>query len=78
MTQIIDGKRISSEIKDELAAKVAAYKENGHVASPGFRPAQIQNSPEHNYWIDSKEHYEFGFDDEEFVKELWNKRDGTE
>ena len=58
--------------------RVAAYKENGHVASPGFRPAQIQNSPEHNYWIDSKEHYEFGFDDEEFVKALWNKRDGIE
>ena len=30
MAQIIDGKKISQEIKDELKEKVAAYKEKGY------------------------------------------------
>lgn len=52
MTQIIDGKKISGEIKDELAAKVAAYKEQG--VNICLAVIQVGNDPASSVYVGNK------------------------
>lgn len=52
MAQIIDGKKISQEIKDELKAKVAAYKENGVEAA--LAVIQVGNDPASSVYVNNK------------------------
>lgn len=52
MAQIIDGKKISGEIKDELAAKVAAYKEQG--VNICLAVIQVGNDPASSVYVGNK------------------------
>lgn len=52
MTQIIDGKRISAEIKDELKAKVAEYKEQGINIT--LAVIQVGNDPASSVYVGNK------------------------
>ena len=52
MTQIIDGKRISGEIKDELALQVAAYKEKGIGIC--LAVIQVGNDPASSVYVGNK------------------------
>ncbi|MBQ8821026.1 MAG: bifunctional methylenetetrahydrofolate dehydrogenase/methenyltetrahydrofolate cyclohydrolase FolD [Lachnospiraceae bacterium] len=50
--KIIDGKRISAEIKDELKAKVAAYKEEGVEIT--LAVIQVGNDPASSVYVGNK------------------------
>lgn len=52
MTQIIDGKKISQEIKDELKEKVAALKEQGTEVS--LAVIQVGNDPASSVYVRNK------------------------
>ena len=52
MTQIIDGKRISQEIKDELREKVASLKEEGKEAA--LAVIQVGNDPASSVYVNNK------------------------
>lgn len=52
MAQIIDGKRISQEIKDELKAKVAELKEAGKEAT--LAVIQVGNDPASSVYVNNK------------------------
>lgn len=52
MTQIIDGKRISQEIKDELKGKVEALKEEGKEAT--LAVIQVGNDPASSVYVNNK------------------------
>lgn len=52
MTQIIDGKRISQEIKDELKEKVASLKKEGKEAS--LAVIQVGNDPASTVYVGNK------------------------
>ncbi|MCR5256149.1 MAG: bifunctional methylenetetrahydrofolate dehydrogenase/methenyltetrahydrofolate cyclohydrolase FolD [Acetatifactor sp.] len=52
MTQIIDGKKISQEIKDELKEKVAAYKANGKEIS--LAVILVGNDPASQVYVGNK------------------------
>lgn len=52
MTQIIDGKRISQEIKDELREKVASLKEDGKSAA--LAVIQVGNDPASSVYVNNK------------------------
>lgn len=52
MTQIIDGKRISQEIKDELKEKVAAYKAEGKEAA--LAVIQVGSDPASTVYVGNK------------------------
>ena len=52
MAQIIDGKKISQEIKDELREKVAAYKEQG--ISISLAVIQVGNDPASSVYVNNK------------------------
>lgn len=52
MTQIIDGKRISQEIKDELREKVASLKEEGKNAA--LAVIQVGNDPASSVYVNNK------------------------
>ena len=52
MPQIIDGKRISQEIKDELKEKVAALKEQGIEGT--LAVIQVGNDPASSVYVNNK------------------------
>lgn len=52
MTQIIDGKKISQEIKDELKEKVASLKEEGK--EPALAVIQVGNDPASSVYVNNK------------------------
>ena len=52
MYQIIDGKKISQEIKDELREKVAAYKAEGKNVT--LAVIQVGNDESSNIYINQK------------------------
>jgi methylenetetrahydrofolate dehydrogenase (NADP+)/methenyltetrahydrofolate cyclohydrolase len=52
MTQIIDGKRISQEIKDELKNKVASLKEQGIEGA--LAVIQVGNDPASSVYVNNK------------------------
>ena len=52
MTQIIDGKKISQEIKDELKEKVAGLKEQGKEVS--LAVIQVGNDPASSVYVGNK------------------------
>ena len=52
MAQIIDGKKISSEIKDELKVKVAAMKEDGKEIT--LAVIQVGNDPASTVYVGNK------------------------
>lgn len=52
MAQIIDGKKISQEIKDELKEKVAAYKEQGITIT--LAVIQVGNDPASSVYVGNK------------------------
>ena len=52
MTQLIDGKLISTQIKDELKAEVAALKEKGIV--PCLAVIQVGNDPASSVYVNNK------------------------
>ena len=52
MYKIIDGKKISAEIKEELKAKVAEYKENGLDIS--LAVIQVGNDPASSVYVGNK------------------------
>ena len=52
MAQIIDGKKISQEIKDELKEKVAAYKKEGKEAA--LAVIQVGNDPASSVYVNNK------------------------
>ena len=52
MAQIIDGKKISSEIKDELKVKVAAMKEDGKEIT--LAVIQVGNDPASTVYVGYK------------------------
>lgn len=52
MPQIIDGKRISQEIKDELKEKVAALKEQGIAGT--LAVIQVGNDPASSVYVNNK------------------------
>ena len=52
MAQIIDGKKISQEIKDELKEKVAAYKEKGYEIT--LAVIQVGNNPASTVYVGNK------------------------
>lgn len=52
MYQLIDGKRISAEIKEEVKAKVAAYKENGVEIT--LAVIQVGNDPASSVYVGNK------------------------
>lgn len=52
MTQIIDGKRISQDIKDELREKVASLKEEGKEAA--LAVIQVGNDPASSVYVNNK------------------------
>ena len=52
MAQIIDGKKISQEIKDELREKVATYKEQG--ISISLAVIQVGNDPASSVYVNNK------------------------
>ena len=52
MTQIIDGKRISTEIKDELREKVASLKQNGKEVA--LAVIQVGNDPASSVYVRNK------------------------
>ena len=52
MYQIIDGKKISQEIKDELREKVAAFKEQGKTFT--LAVIQVGNDPASSVYVNNK------------------------
>lgn len=52
MTQMIDGKRISTEIKDELQEKVASLKQNGKEVA--LAVIQVGNDPASSVYVRNK------------------------
>ncbi|MBE5922109.1 MAG: bifunctional methylenetetrahydrofolate dehydrogenase/methenyltetrahydrofolate cyclohydrolase FolD [Lachnospiraceae bacterium] len=52
MTQVIDGKRISAEIKDELREKVTQYKEQGITIK--LAVIQVGNDPASSVYVNNK------------------------
>ena len=52
MAQIIDGKVISTQIKDELKEKVAALKEHGIV--PCLAVIQVGQDPASSVYVNNK------------------------
>ena len=52
MAYIIDGKKISQEIKDELKEKVAAYKEKGYEIT--LAVIQVGNNPASTVYVGNK------------------------
>ena len=52
MAYLIDGKKISQEIKDELKEKVAVYKEKGKTAS--LAVVQVGNDPASSVYVRNK------------------------
>lgn len=52
MYQLIDGKKISAEIKEEVKAKVAEYKENGVEIT--LAVIQVGNDPASNVYVGNK------------------------
>ena len=52
MPQIIDGKRISQEMKDELREKVAALKEKGVEGT--LAVIQVGNDPASSVYVNNK------------------------
>ena len=52
MTQIIDGKKISAEIKDELKEKVAALKAEGKEIT--LAVIQVGNDPASTVYVGTK------------------------
>ena len=52
MAQLIDGKLISTQIKDELKLEVAALKENGVV--PCLAVIQVGKDPASSVYVNNK------------------------
>ena len=52
MTQIIDGKKISAQIKDELKEKVAKMKEQGITVT--LAVIQVGNDPASSVYVGNK------------------------
>ena len=52
MAQIIDGKKISAEIKEELKAKVAKLKEQGIEGT--LAVIQVGNDPASSVYVNNK------------------------
>ena len=52
MAQIIDGKKISQDIKDELKEKVTALKEAG--MEPALAVIQVGNDPASSVYVRNK------------------------
>lgn len=52
MAQIIDGKKISQDIKDELKEKVTALKEEG--MEPALAVIQVGNDPASSVYVRNK------------------------